>query len=127
MFDEEHPDMLEMMIEQQRSFMNLLQEERGFPEFPVDLTSKEGQKFLKKIAFEAMGELFEAIQHLKAGKDHRISAPGDVDREKFIEELVDCLHYFFEVVIASGVTQRELFHSYMDKGEVNKKRILSGY
>jgi dimeric dUTPase (all-alpha-NTP-PPase superfamily) len=127
MFDEEHPDLLELMYEQQRSFMQLLQEERNFPEFPVDLSSKEGQKLLKKVAFEAMGELFEAIQHLKNSKDHRISAPSDVDRKKYVEELVDCLHYFFEVVIASGISKKELFFAYMEKGEVNVKRILGGY
>jgi dimeric dUTPase (all-alpha-NTP-PPase superfamily) len=119
--------MLKKMFKQQREFMELLQRERGFPQFPVDLATKEGQKFLKKIAFDAMGELFEAVQLLRAGKDHRISAPTSVDRGKYIEELVDCLHYFIEIVIASGVTPKELHDAFMAKGEVNKKRILDGY
>jgi dimeric dUTPase (all-alpha-NTP-PPase superfamily) len=120
-------DMLRQMFGQQEAFMELLQEERDFPEFPVDLTTKKGQKFLKGIAHDAMDELFEAIQHLKNSKDHRLSASGEVDRQKYLEELIDCLHYFYEVVIASGISVEELFEAYVKKGETNTQRILSGY
>lgn len=120
-------DMLMEMFEQQREFMELLQKERGFPQFPVDLSTKDGQLLLKDIAHNAMDELFEAIQILKAAKHHRVSAPTDVDREKYVEELVDCLHYFIEVVIASGVSVEELFKAYVAKGEINRERILRGY
>ena len=58
-------DRLEQMWTQQASFVRLLQEKRNFPPSPVDITSKSGQKFLKGLTHECMGELFEANQELK--------------------------------------------------------------
>ena len=106
--------------------MRLLQERRGFPDFPVDLSSKAGQKLLKNISYECADELHEARQHLKQ-KDHRISDMGGVDRAEYVEELVDALHYFFEIVIASGVSADELFEAYINKGEKNTDRINGDY
>lgn len=120
-------DMLEEMMSQQESFMNLLREKRNFPEFPVDLTSKQGQKVVKGIAYDAMHELFEAIQLLKNSKDHRATDVKDWDRPAYIEELVDHLHFFLEIVIMSGVTRAELFEAFMKKGYVNVDRIENGY
>lgn len=119
-------DKLEAMLEQQLQFMKLLQEKRGFPDFPVDLTSKAGQKFVKTISYECADELHEARQHLKQ-KDHRISDMGDIDRAEYVEELVDALHYFFEIVIASGISVDEMYEAYMKKGEVNTARITGDY
>jgi hypothetical protein len=126
-FDAMRPyDRLIQMFKQQEQFMNLLREKRGFPDFPVDLSSKAGQKLLKNISYECADELHEARQHLKQ-KDHRISDMGGVDRAEYVEELVDALHYFFEIVIASGITVDEMFEAYMKKGEVNTTRITGDY
>jgi len=107
--------------------MKLLQQKRGFPDFPTDITSKKGQQFLKDIRNHLMEELFEAGQHLKNAKSHRATELPEVDREAYKEELVDALHLYFELVIASDVTLEELYKAYMDKGETNTKRILDGY
>jgi hypothetical protein len=120
-------DRLDEMFEQQREFMKLLVEKRGFPKFPVDITSKEGQKFLKSITHDCMGELFEANQHLKNSKGHRATEITEIDREAYVEELVDALHFFFEIVILSGVSLDEIVDSYMKKGETNVSRIVGGY
>lgn len=117
---------LESMFVQQREFMELLQKKRNFPEFPVDLSSKEGHKFLKTISYECADELHEARQHLK-NKPHRATIVTDVDRGAYIEELCDALHFFIEIVIASGISVDELYDSYMLKGEVNVERIEGGY
>jgi dimeric dUTPase (all-alpha-NTP-PPase superfamily) len=71
-----------------------------------------------------MGELWEANSLLKNSKDHRITDVNDFDRKKYVEECVDALHYFFEIMIASGITKQELVDAYLEKGEVNKRRIL---
>ena len=126
-FDAMRPyDRLVRMFAQQEKFMQLLQEKRGFPEFPVDLTSKVGQKFLKTISYECADELHEARQHLK-NKDHRATHFKDIDREAYVEELVDALHFFFEIVIASGISVDELFEAYIKKGEINVQRINGDY
>jgi dimeric dUTPase (all-alpha-NTP-PPase superfamily) len=115
------------MWEQQHQFMELLHEKRGFPKFPVDLNSKGGQKLLKEITHECQHELFEANQHLKNSKAHRVTDVNEFDREAYLEELVDSLHYYIEIAIASGVTPDELFNAYMKKGYINVNRIENGY
>lgn len=120
-------DRLTKMWEQQEGFMRLLQQKRGFPEFPTDLASKKGQQFLKDIRNHLMEELFEAGQHLKNAKSHRATDLPEVDREAYKEELSDALHLFIELTIASGITLEELFQTYMQKGETNVKRINEGY
>ena len=120
-------DRLGEMWQQQLEFMKLLQQKRNFPNFPTDITSKKGQQFLKDIRNHIMEELFEAGQHLKNAKSHRATELPEVDREAYKEELVDVLHLYFELVIASGVTLDELFEAYVCKGNTNTRRILDGY
>jgi hypothetical protein len=112
---------------QQEVFMHLLRKKRNFPEFPVDLGSKEGQKVVKGIAQDTMHELFEAVHLLKNSKDHRATNVDGFDRAAFKEELVDALHYLFEICIASGISMDEFYDAYMAKGEVNVARIKDGY
>ena len=120
-------DKLEKMWQQQTEFMKLLQEKRSFPKFPVDITSKQGQKLLKDIQHHCMDELFESGQHLKNHKSHRASDIPDIDYDAYVEELADALHLFIEICIASGISLDELYDVYMKKGEKNTNRILSGY
>lgn len=120
-------DKLENMYVQQEDFMRLLQKKRNFPDFPVDPTSKAGQKFLKGITHECMHELFEANLLLRNSKDHRATELSEFDKENYVEELVDTLHYFFEIVISSGISVDELYEAYIKKGKVNIERIESGY
>lgn len=118
---------LEKMWDQQLEFMKLLQRKRNFPQFPTDITSKKGQQFLKDIRNHMMEELFEAGQHLKNAKSHRATELPEIDREAYKEELVDALHLYFELVIASGISLDELVEAYLDKGKINQTRIETGY
>lgn len=120
-------DRLKEMWQQQLDFMRLLQRERGFPDFPVDISDKKGQKHLKDIQHHIMDELFEASQHLKNAKSHRATLVPEVDRESYKEELVDALHLYIELVIASGISLDELVEAYMNKGVINEQRIKGGY
>lgn len=115
------------MWEQQLSFMRLLQEKRGFPEFPVDTSSKPGQQFIDGIAFHLMKEVFEAIQHLKNAKQHRATEITDFDHNAYLEELVDVQHLFYEICIASGIGLDDFYDAYMAKGRTNVERIAGGY
>ena len=120
-------DTLDLLFQEQRRFMELLRRERGFPIFPVDLNAKNGQKLLKDVSHDCMHELFEAIHLLKNSKLHRKTEVDGFDRESFVEELVDALHFFIELCICAGITPDELYRAYMKKGTVNFSRILSGY
>lgn len=120
-------DRLSLMFEQQKNFMDLLQEKRNFPNYPVDLSTKTGQKFCKSVAYEMMGELFEAIQELKNSKDHRVSHESDLNKSALVEELADVLHYYNELLILMNVSPDDIYEAYMAKGEINEKRIKNGY
>jgi predicted house-cleaning noncanonical NTP pyrophosphatase (MazG superfamily) len=120
-------DKLDEMWKQQKQFMDLLREKREFPSFPVDTSTKGGQKILKSITHECMHELFEANLLLKNSKDHRATDLRDFDRDSYVEELCDALHYFFEIAILSGVSIEELYQAYMKKGEINFNRVEKGY
>jgi len=120
-------DKLEKMYNQQRDFNVLLRDEREMPDFPLDLSEKKNQQILKGLAHECMHELFEANHLLKNSKAHRVTEVKDFDRESYKEELVDALHYFFGIVIYSGISVDELYEAFMKKGEVNVRRVKSGY
>jgi len=120
-------DKLEDMYNQQRDFNTLLRSERDYPEFPLDLSQKKNQQLLKSLAHECMHELFEANHLLKNSKTHRVTELKEFDRESYKEELVDALHYFFGIVIYSGITANELYEAFMKKGFVNVQRVKSGY
>ena len=111
----------------QLEFMRLLQQFRDFPHFPVDLSSKPGQRILKEIMQDAAGEVFEALAHLKNAKLHRATDVPEFDRSAFVEELVDAIKLLIEVAILSGVSLTELCAVYSNKTEKNKKRIKEGY
>src|SRR5574342_484603 len=115
---------LKSMWDQQEEFMHLLQQERDWPEFPVDITSKKGQQFLDSIMFHMMKEMFESGLHLQNVKSHRKTEIKEINRDAFIEELCDALHLFYELCIAAGISRDELFCAYMRKGEINVNRIM---
>ena len=96
-------DTLRVMFEEQDRFMKLLQRERNFVNYPVELSTKSGQKIVKDISHECLHELFEAIHLLTDSKDHRKTLTGTFDREKFLEELSDALHYYIEICILCGI------------------------
>jgi hypothetical protein len=120
-------DMLASMFHEQIKFMNFLQSKRGFREFPVDLKTKSGQKFVKDISHECMHEIFEAVHLLSDSKDHRTTVMEDFDKEKFLEEMADALHYYIEVCALVGITFDDLFRAFMKKSTINFWRIQTGY
>jgi hypothetical protein len=120
-------DKLREMFLQQEDFMRLLKEHRGFSGWPVDITTKIGQKECRDIGLNSIEEFFEALAHLKNWKKHRKSEIQEFDRPAFLEELSDMMHYFVELLLMLGVTPEEFYRAYMKKGEINEKRIKGNY
>lgn len=118
---------LKRMFEQQEKFVSLLVEKRDHPQFPVDLTSKEGQRFVRSLIHECVAELFEAGVELRNSKRHRATEINEFNRDAFLEELVDAMHYLVGVAICSGFTADQFHEAYMKKGKINIDRINGGY
>ena len=115
------------MFKQQKVFVELLRDKREHPDFPLDLSLKKNQQFLKSLSHECMHELFESNMLLKNSKKHRSTEFSEFDRESYVEELSDVMHYLIGILIYSGVTPEEMYEMYMKKGNVNIERINGGY
>jgi len=120
-------DKLDVMWQQQTDFMDLLVEKRGFPQWPLDLSRKESQQFVRGISHDCMHELFEAVHLLKNAKAHRQTEIAEFDRDAFVEELADAQHFLYEILLLSDVSLAEFHEVYMRKGATNVRRIEGGY
>jgi hypothetical protein len=120
-------DKLEKMWQDQEKFMRLLQEKRNFADFPVDVSSKCGQKLIKEMANEGIHEFVEAVQLLKNSKAHRAANITQFDLDDFVEECVDVQKYLYEVLLLAGVSVEQFFEVFEKKTMKNIRRINEGY
>lgn len=119
-------DRLDMAFMAQKEFMDMLVEHDRLPEYPVDLTTKPGQRLIKETAFNQIAELMEATVILK-NKMHRISDATELDFPHFLEELGDAWAFFMEICILAGITPRMLHGEFVRKNSIVKRRIQEGY
>ena len=96
------------------------------PEYPIDITSKYGQKLIKELIWAMVEEMAEASFILK-NRSHRFTDHTDVDFAHFKEELADALSYFVEICIYADIDFEELFSEYCRKNFIVKKRVEDGY
>lgn len=119
-------DRFEDMFAKQAEFMELLRQNDKIPEWPVDMTSKPGQRLIKETIFNLCEELFEASFTLK-NRVHRMSDARLVDMDHYKEELGDAMAYFIEVCIFSGFSPEEMYQEYIRKNQVVRDRLKKGY
>lgn len=119
-------DRLEEMFERQKQFMAELREHDKLPEWPVDLTSKPGQRLIRETILNLIEELMEASFCLR-NKMHRLTDVRVLDREHYVEELGDAFAYFLEVCAFSDISPQELFDEYCKKNTIVKERLQKGY
>lgn len=119
-------DKLEHAFDLQRQFMDSLVQHDRFPEYPVDLRTKSGQRFVKECIFNLVEELMEASFTLK-NRQHKLSDDSAVDFEHYREELGDAFAYFMEVCLLSGITAGDLYSEYCRKNGIVRKRLEDGY
>lgn len=119
-------DKLKDIFARQEEFMELLRQADKMPEWPVDLTTKPGQRLIKETIFNLCEELFEASFTLK-NRMHRVTDAREIDYNHYREELGDALAYFIEVCIMSGISPEELYEEYCRKNAIVKERLQKGY
>lgn len=122
-------DRLQHMFELREQFMKSLKAQKTsiYPKWPVDLTDKKSQQTVRDTALKGVEEIFEAMQHFKNWKSHRVTEDKSFDKEKFLEEMVDAFNYFFSVLILTGVSSNDLYEAYVSKDTVIHDRLKSGY
>ena len=68
-----------------------------------------------------IGEIGEVIDIIKKNGDKSAVADSSV-REHLIEEMVDVLMYYNDVMLCYGITEDELKQAYIEKFQKNMKR-----
>lgn len=122
-------DMLEHIFRMQARLMMEYQAMTpdGIPDWPVDLRRNSAQRFCRDTISKAQDELFEAKHHLKKAKEHRNVETDPLDREAFLEEMVDALHFYVETLVLMGVSADDLHDAYCRKNQINFDRIASEF
>ncbi len=122
-------DKLHEIFRLRNTFMHMLQEKfpDAYPEWPVDLSTKKAQVTCRETALKGVEEMFEALQHLKNWKPHRKTEMPEIDREEFLEEIVDAFNYFLSLIILIGVDVNEFYDAFLKKDEIIRRRIIEGY
>lgn len=122
---------LEIMFQKRLEFIKEMKETipGSYPEFPLDLKKKESQQVCRDLALKGVEEMFEALQHLKNWKPHRqTDLSGEViDKDEFLEEIVDAFNYFLAMLVVTGFDQDDLFDAFLVKHDIIGKRLKNGY
>jgi hypothetical protein len=123
-------DRLSQMFQKRETFMHLLRQKfpNAYPvDWPVDLSNKDAQSNVRDIALKGVEEMFEALQHLKNWKSHRETEIPDVNRDEFLEEVVDSFNYFFSLLILAGFNENQFFEMFDKKDQIIRGRLTSKY
>ena len=122
-------DKLDEMFELREEFMQMLCERLPgyYPQWPVDLSKKESQTLVRDVTLRGVEEMFEALQELKNAKPHRQTDVPHLDRDAFLEEIVDAMKYFDTTLKLVGVTPDELHAAYLRKHDKICRRLKDGY
>ena len=118
------------MFELRKTFIDLMQKVRpgSYPEYPLNMSEKKSQQVCRDLALRGVEEMFEALQHLKNWKPHRATnVIQEIDRDEFLEEVVDALNYFFAMLIVTGFDEKELYEAYLKKDKIIRERLKNGY
>jgi hypothetical protein len=123
-------DKLEDIFHKRNTFMKEIQCKfpNSYPEqWPINISEKSSQTILRETALKGVEEMFEALQHLKNWKTHRETDMPEIDREEFLEEIVDAFNYFFSLMILIGVDVDEFYNAFNSKDEIIRRRLQKGY
>ena len=122
---------LKKMFDLRKSFIQRMQKERpGSYPVPVPLTNlsnKKSQQVCRDLALRGVEEMFEALQHLKNWKPHKLTEDKEFNKEEFLEEIVDAFNYFMALLIVVDVDEEKLFEAYLKKDCKIRKRLDEGY
>ena len=123
-------DKLESMFQMRKEFMTALSAHvpNAYPQQPIDLSSKKSQQHFRDLALRGVEEIFEALQHLKNTKPHRVTEIEEpVDVDAFKEEMVDAFNFFLTLLILMDVDAQDLYSAFQKKDQIIHERIKSGY
>lgn len=86
--------------------------------------SLKDMDYIKLNILAVENELHEALRETpwKPWKQNQ-----EFNTEKFKEELIDALHFFINLCLASGMGPNELYYRYLQKNKINHERQDNNY
>lgn len=98
----------------------------------AELTDKERAEFMRNHRGYLADELAEALYEMpnyKLWKDYSNmdEEARNVAWQKVRMELIDCLHFFVNLLLCAGMTAEEVHYMYMAKNKENHRRQDDGY
>lgn len=119
-------DRLEAIIEKQRKLQERV-DKRYTSEDPAVRAA-----FMRDHRGYLADELAEALYEMpnyKQWKDYSDMSPEkrEVQWQKVRMELIDCLHFFVNLLIGAGMNAEEIYQMYMAKNDENHRRQDAGY
>ena len=90
---------------------------------PAELDPDARAAYFREMGFAALVELGEMSNEIgwKSWGSNR-----DLNREHYLKEGVDVLHFIANLLVAGGITDEELNAAYLAKMDVNRRRMASG-
>lgn len=90
-----------------------------------DLDDRQVHARIHELFGYTVRELSEAMQELGTKPWKRTAKP--TDRDAFVNELGDTLHFFVELCITAGMTADDLHRAYFRMHQKNNSRIAGTY
>lgn len=118
-------DKLDKMFKMRREFMTALGEKTNFYDFPLeqDLTLPHIQRKIRLLAHNCNEEMFEALGELKGWRVDNYKGSYTLNKQAFIEELVDAQNYLMSILILSGVNEEQFLEVSASKHEKIMNRL----
>lgn len=91
---------------------------------PGLLGEEDRAQFIKDMVLAATDELHEALAEV-GWKPWATSR--HLNRDAYVGELIDVLHFWVNLCLAAGVTAQEVEIRYLNKAEKNARRQADGY
>ena len=110
-----NPDRLEQLFDLQRN-LQVQTFHFDYNQPPLKL-----QEWSRYHSTRIIGESYELLQELNI--DFQTKGHREVDRQKVIEEGVDIFKFLLNVMLINGVTPEEFHKAFIDKTEVNIKKV----
>ena len=97
---------------------------KSFGVDPRDLTGDDMANYVQSMSLALTDEIHEALNEV-GWKPWATSR--HVNREAYVGELVDALHFLVNLFLVVGADAHEVHYRYVEKSQRNKKRQEEGY
>lgn len=112
------------MYNRQKTVAEKYKEIENMPELPMNINTKIGQTFGKKMIYRTIEELAESYQSIFDPENNAVIVDG-IDVHKS-EELADALHFFLELFVVWGIGPEFLELAYKEY-KYEEKSVIEAY